>query len=99
LCLPDGERIAFQDRDDNLWTLDLRRGTRIRLTLDGDGANAYPVWSRDGSHVIFASNRSGDWEINSVPAGGGAATRVLTRKGNQFPCPWLPDGRSCSTSA
>ena len=89
---PDGERIAFQDRDDNLWTLDLRRGTRIRLTLDGDGANAYPVWSRDGSHVLFASNRSGDWEITSAPAGGGAATRVLTRKGNQFPLSVASDG-------
>ncbi len=89
---PDGERIAFQDRDDNLWTLDLRRGTRIRLTLDGEGSNAYPVWSRDGSHVLFGSNRSGDWEITSVPAGGGAATRLLTRKGNQFPLSFAPDG-------
>jgi hypothetical protein len=89
---PDGERIAFQDRDDNLWALDLRRGTRIRLTLDGEGSNAYPAWTRDGSHVLFASNRSGDWEITSVPAGGGAATRVLTRKGNQFPLCVAPDG-------
>ena len=89
---PDGERVAFQDRDDNLWTLDLRRGTRIRLTLDGEGSNAYPVWSRDGLHVFFASNRSGDWEITSVPAGGGGATRLLTRKGNQFPVSVAPDG-------
>ena len=89
---PDGERIAFQDRDDNLWTLDLRRGTRIRLTLDGEGSNAYPAWTRDGSHVLFSSNRSGDWEITSMPAGGGAATRVLTRKGNQFPLCVAPDG-------
>ena len=43
--------------------MDLRRGTRVRLTLDGEGSNAYPVWSRDGSRVLFASNRSGDWEI------------------------------------
>ncbi len=89
---PDSEKVAFQDRDDNLWTLDLRRGTRIRLTLDGEGSNAYPVWSRDGAHVLFASNRSGDWEITSVPAGGGAATRLLTRKGNQFPLSVAPDG-------
>ena len=66
---PDGERIAFQDRDDNLWVMDLRRGTRVRLTLDGEGSNAYPVWSRDGSQVLFASNRSGDWEIYLRPRG------------------------------
>jgi eukaryotic-like serine/threonine-protein kinase len=89
---PDGERIALEDRDDNLWTQDLRRGTRIRLTLDGEGSNAYPVWSRDGSRLMFASNRSGDWEIYSVPAGGGPAARLLARKGNQFPSSVAPDG-------
>jgi len=89
---PDGERIAFEDRDDNLWTLDLRRGTRVRLTLDGEGSNAYPVWSRDGTRVLFASNRSGDWDIWAVPPGGGPATRLLTRKGNQFPVSAASDG-------
>jgi dipeptidyl aminopeptidase/acylaminoacyl peptidase len=89
---PDGERIAFEDRDDNLWAQDLRRGTRVRLTLDGEGSNAYPVWSRDGSRVLFASNRSGDWEIWSVPPGGGPATRLLEREANQFPASVAPDG-------
>ena len=78
---PDGERIAFEDRDDNLWAQDLRRGTRVRLTLDSEGSNAYPVWSRDGTHVVFASNRSGDWDIWSVLPGGGPATRLLNAEG------------------
>ncbi|MFI4942793.1 MAG: protein kinase [Burkholderiales bacterium] len=102
---PDGEKVAFEDRDDNLWTLHLRRGTRIRLTLDGEGSSAYPVWSPDSSQVRFASNRGGDWELFSVPAGGGRATQLLTRKGNQFPVSEAPDGtllfneRSKGTSA
>jgi serine/threonine-protein kinase len=89
---PDGERIAFQDRDDVLWALDLRRGTRVRLTLDGEGMNGYCVWVRDGSRVLFTSNRTGDWELYSVPVGGGPATRLLTRKGNQFPASMAADG-------
>ena len=89
---PDGERVAMQDRDNNLWVMHVRRGSRVRLTLDGEGVNAYPVWSADGTRIVFASNRSGDWEIYSVPAGGGSATRLLTRKGNQFPLSYAPDG-------
>jgi Tol biopolymer transport system component len=89
---PEGERITFQDRDDKLWVMDLRRGTRTPLTADGDGSNAYQVWSRDGRRVIFASNRGGDWDIYSVPAGGGTAERILARKGNQFPLSLAPDG-------
>jgi serine/threonine-protein kinase len=89
---PDGERIAIQDRDNTLWVMHLRRGSRVRLTLDGEGTNAYPVWSADGTRIVFSSNRSGDWEIYSVPAGGGSATRLLTRKGNQFALSYAPDG-------
>ncbi len=89
---PEGERIVFADKDDTLWTMDLRRRTRTRLTFDNEGVSAYALWSRDGRRVFFTSNRSGDWEIYSVPAGGGAATRALTRKGNQFPSSFAPDG-------
>jgi eukaryotic-like serine/threonine-protein kinase len=89
---PDGERIAFEDRDETLWAMDLRRGNRVRLTQDGEGSNAYPVWSLDGASVLFASNRTGDWEIYSVQAGGGPAKRLFARKGNQFPSSVAPDG-------
>jgi len=89
---PDGQRIAFQDKDDVLWTMDVRRGTRLRLNQDDERSNGYPVWSRDGSRILFTSNRSGDWEIYSVPSAGGPATKVLTRRGNQFPQSIAPDG-------
>jgi serine/threonine-protein kinase len=89
---PDGTRVVVEDRDEALWVVDLRRGTRTRLTLDHEGSNAYPVWSRDGARVIFGSNRGGDWDIYSVAAGGGPATPLLARKGNQFPLSQAPDG-------
>ena len=89
---PDGTRVALEDKDPSLWVVDLRRGTRSRLTLDHEGSNAYPVWSRDGSRVFFASNRSGDWDLYEVSAGGGPAKRLLARRGNQFPASEAPDG-------
>lgn len=89
---PDGGRVVFADKDDTLWSMDLHRGTKTRLTFDNEGVSAYALWSRDGRRVFFASNRSGTWEIYAVPARGGAATRVLERKGNQFPASFAPDG-------
>ena len=89
---PDGSRVLFADKDDTLWTLDLHRGTKNRLTFDTEGVSAYGLWSRDGRRAYFASNRSGTWEIYTVPAAGGPAVRVLARPGNQFPSSLAPDG-------
>ena len=87
---PDGTRIVMQDPDSVLWTMDLRRGTRTRLTQEGDAG--YAMWSRDGTRIFFGSNRSGDWDLYSMPAAGGPAKHLLTRKGNQFPLSLSPDG-------
>jgi Tol biopolymer transport system component/predicted Ser/Thr protein kinase len=88
---PDGERLTYAD-DMSLWQMDLRRGTRTRLTFDGDGANQMASWSHDGARIVFASNRSGDWDIYSISPGGGAPQRLLARKGAQFPTSVAPDG-------
>jgi len=90
---PDGTRAALEDRDNVLWVVDLNRKNRTRLTGNSDDGNtSYQIWSRDGAHVIFGSNRGGDWDLYSAPAAGGSATRILARKGNQFPLSVAPDG-------
>ena len=88
---PDGTRVVLGE-DSNLWLVDLRRGSRVRLTQDNEGYNGYPNWSPDGAQVFFGSNRGGDWDIYSVSAGGGPAKRILARKGNQFPMSEAPNG-------
>jgi serine/threonine-protein kinase len=88
---PDGARVVMEV-DLDLWIRDLRRGTSIRLTFDNQGVGQLPVWSHDGSRIIFASNRSGDWDLYSVSASGGPATRLLARRGAQFPVSVAPDG-------
>ena len=88
---PDGTRLAVSV-EHTLWIRDLRRATALRLTSDTEGSAQLPLWSRDGTHVIFASNRSGDWDLYSVSAGGGVPKRLLVRKGTQFPVSVGPDG-------
>ena len=88
---PDGTRVVL-GQDYALWTMGLRRGTRSRLTLDDEGSNSFAAWSRDGTRIFFGSNRSGDWELYSAPAGGGEVTRLLARPGIQLPLSLAPDG-------
>lgn len=55
---PDGHRLTFVSGDD-ICMLDYRRGRPSRLSL-GTTANTWPVWTRDGKHLIFsAQNASG----------------------------------------
>jgi serine/threonine-protein kinase len=88
---PDGTQVVVSD-DRGLWVRDLRRGTKTRLTFDNQGSNQNAIWSRDGARVIFASNRDNDWDLYSVSPNGGTATRLLARKGAQFPQSEAPDG-------
>jgi serine/threonine-protein kinase len=88
---PDGTRIA-EVENLSIWTVDLKRGTRIRLTRDGEGANLYPIWSHDGARILFGSNRAGDWDPYSVSSGGGLVKRIFARKGSQVPLSLAPDG-------
>ena len=66
---PDATRLAISPVDPqtttgDIWILDLVRQTKTRLTSDAMG-DWRPMWSPDGSRILFDSNRSG---INSVYA-------------------------------
>jgi serine/threonine-protein kinase len=88
---PDGTRAVVRHHAD-LWIHDLARGTRSRLTT-GDGTNILPLWTHDGTRIVFASNRGGDWDIYAQPADGSRpAEALLKRPRDQFPLSMLADG-------
>ncbi|MEJ2188363.1 MAG: protein kinase, partial [Acidobacteriota bacterium] len=67
---PHGERIAFWTGRSpgrrNVWTVQAVSGKPIPVT-DEDHANINPVWSYDGKHLVFLSDRGGNWGIWRVP--------------------------------
>jgi hypothetical protein len=75
---PDGARAVVRHLVD-LWIHDLQRGTRSRLTT-GEGSNILPLWNHDGSRIVFASNRGGDWDIYAQPADGSRPAEVLLKR-------------------
>jgi Tol biopolymer transport system component len=85
---PDGTKAIVRHTMD-LWIHDLQRGTRSPLTT----GSILPLWSRDGTRIIFASNRGGDWDIYSEPADGSRPAEVLLKRPyDQFPLSILADG-------
>jgi len=87
---PDGMKAVVRVSG-NLWIHDLQRGTRSPLT--SGASNFRPVWSPDGTQIIFGSNRGGDWDIYSQPADGSRPAEVLLKRPyDQWPLSISRDG-------
>ena len=96
---PDGNSIAVsvgEANDIDIWTYDLQRGTRLRLTTGG--RNRRSVWSPDGKQIAFYSvdeSSPPEQDIFVVPASRESQPRRLfSRPGPQFPDVWTRDGQS-----
>ena len=90
---PDGRKAAVV-YDGNIWIQDLERGASTPLTPEyRSGARGFPIWTPDGSRVIFASNHEGNWELYSKTASAARpADVVLKKEFDQFPLSMAPDG-------
>ena len=93
---PDGQRLAFSrqiGRASDIWVLDLGRDARTRLTFEGTINNA-PVWTPDGTHIVFNSVRARPGIYRRSADGSGEAELLLARSvGPQVPESISPEGR------
>jgi len=95
---PDGRKVAVEIFDANtrksdIWIYDRARGVRTRFTAGGS-QNGSPVWSPDGSRILFNSDRKhqGDLYLKAA-AGAGEEEPVLEAEGQKIPTDWSSDGR------
>ncbi|HSB09430.1 MAG TPA: protein kinase [Blastocatellia bacterium] len=95
---PDGKRLAVSRFDrrignSDIYVVDLVRGTSSRLTLD-PAADNWPVWSPDGTHIAWGSNRSGAYQIyQKLASGAGDEEQLLKSNKVINPTDWSSDGR------
>jgi Tol biopolymer transport system component len=95
---PDEKRVAM-DRDDaqtgtfDIWLLDLARGIPSRFTFD-PANDVYPVWSPDGSRIVFGSNRDGAYGLYQKSSSGAGSEEAISKPSERkYPTDWSLDGR------
>jgi Tol biopolymer transport system component len=95
---PDGKRVAAertepgtQNRD--IWIFDADGGTGTRLTTD-PAWEAFPIWSPDGSRIVFTSNRGGTFDLYQKAANGAGTEQLFYKSGEgKGPNSWSRDGK------
>lgn len=95
---PDGDVIAFAALGD-IWIVPSEGGTAVALTRS-EAWDGYPVWSRDGSQIAFASDRFGDLDVFVMDSDGTSLSRLTHHDADDKPSDFSPDGeRVLFTSA
>ena len=93
---PDGRNVAFRrivSGNADVWLLDITRGVRRRFT--SDAARDYEaIWSPDGSHIAFSSDRKGVLDLYDKPVAGAETESLLLESAEQKNIyDWSLDGR------
>ncbi len=97
-----GDTIVFSSGG-NLWSVSRSGGAARRLTTD-KGMDIMPRFSPDGRTIAFTGSYSGQTDVYTIPAEGGAPTRLTFHSDvvksaplrwgpNNMVITWSPDGR------
>ena len=95
---PDGKRVAVHRHDGSggdIWVTDLSRSTTSRFTFDASQENNSPIWSPDGTRVVYASFRNGKSGLyQKLANNAGTEERLVESNSPTVPMSWSPDGSS-----
>src|SRR5262249_36457367 len=87
------DRLDPQTDSQDLWLCNVSGGNHQRFTFD-PASDFNPVWSPDGSCIIWASNRDGISNLyQKAASGAGEETLLLKSDYPKVPTDWSRDGR------
>src|SRR5262245_24207396 len=89
---PDGKLVAFSYLGD-IYTVETIGGTARPITSH-PAHDFSPVFSPDGQHIAFSSNRHGSYDVFVVSARGGRPKRITFDSASDMVCGWTPDGKN-----
>ena len=94
---PDGTMLAISDqsqgkRQSLIYTLPVTGGTPKQVTPTGP--SYWHGWSPDGKTLAYCGERNGEFDIYTIPVGGGEESRLTTANGLDDGPEYSPDGKS-----
>jgi Tol biopolymer transport system component len=95
---PDAKRLAVERTDPvsqnrDIWVIDVATGKETQFTSD-PAWDAFPLWSPDGSRIVFTSNRSGVFDLYQKRLQGAGSEELFYKSAEgKGPTSWSPDGR------
>ena len=87
---PDGKTLAFSYKGD-IYTVPVTGGTALQVTTNA-AYESEPLWTPDGSMILFTSYREETKDIYATAPEGGKPRQLTFFPGNETPLTVLPDG-------
>ncbi len=88
---PDATQVAFCWQGD-LWIAPVSGGAARRMTVH-EAYDSQPMWSPDGRHMVFISNRHGNGDLYLLSLEDGSTKRLTWHAAPDAAARWSPDGR------
>jgi len=94
---PDGKKVSAARTDAGghleLYVYDTARGTKSQFSFS-QSRDDDPIWSPDGSTIVFDSGRSGRIDLYTRPANGARQEELLYHDDmDKYPSSWSSDGK------
>ena len=94
---PDGKQVAFSYKGD-IWVVPATGGRALQITSN-PAFDSDPVWTPDGTQIVFSSTREGSKDIWRTSSQGGKPVRLTNYPGAEIPKAVRSDGSVVFTAS
>ena len=88
-----GTLLVYQNFETGNWEILLNTASQAKINLTNHpAADIHPRLNRGATHVVFASNRAGNFDLYLMKSDGSNLTRLTASAGDDVNPVWSPDG-------